>query len=389
LVRRRDPNHLRSTDISEVSASDSKPKISFLATAKAGIKKWPALSMVLKLLKRPLDAAQNLWAEIRFWNKSYKLLRPLDMLIMSGGGALDEFWGGPWRHPYTVFKWAVLSSLSRVPLFVMSVGAETMDSPLSRFFICRCLSRATYRSFRDQESRDLFKNLRVPGENHVFPDLAFSLQPNLRPARVSKREGRRVVGISPIAYLDPRSWPRKDSGRYLAYVGTLTSFSAWLLERGYAISFFASDIYMDRLVIHDIIAKLRNRGGTFPEAQIFESPVTTLPALLTQLANADFIVASRLHGVILSHVMGTPVIAISYDPKVDRLMRSLELSEYCLDIDAFDLNLLSTRFCALEVNREAVQKHVAEKAAEFRDLLKAQYDDVFLSRAPSASRRKS
>src|SRR6185437_9395874 len=55
-------------------------------------------------------------------------------LIVSGGGQLDEEWGGAWGHPFALFKWAMLARLAKVPLAFASVGACKAASTTSRFF---------------------------------------------------------------------------------------------------------------------------------------------------------------------------------------------------------------------------------------------------------------
>ena len=34
------------------------------------------------------------------------------MLVVAGGGQLDEEWGGSWGHPYALMKWAVLARVA-------------------------------------------------------------------------------------------------------------------------------------------------------------------------------------------------------------------------------------------------------------------------------------
>jgi polysaccharide pyruvyl transferase WcaK-like protein len=257
------------------------------------------------------------------------------------------------------------------------VGAEAMESRLSQFFIRRGLALANYRSFRDEESKRQVEKLGVQGTNHVFPDLAFSLGTAENYRRKVGGRFRGLVAIGAMAYLDPRSWPKKDSAGYSAYVQKLVGFAAWLIDREYAVCLFPSEIYMDHAVIQDVMKLLKDTNLCGRSEQVFENRVSTVGDLLHQLAAADFVVASRLHGVILSHVVRTPVLAVSYDPKVDRVMRNLGLSEYCMSIDRFDLASLTERFCSLESNQQAIRKLVAEKTAEYRTALKVQYESIF------------
>ena len=69
--------------------------------------------------------------------------------------------------------------------------------------------------------------------------------------------------------------------------------------------------------------------------QIFFPPIKTWRDLVAVLREADYLIASRLHGTILSFVSKTPVVAISFDPKVDWVMEDLKQSEYLLHITDF------------------------------------------------------
>ena len=56
-------------------------------------------------------------------SKVIGLLRTQDLLIISGGGQLDEEYGGAWRLPFAICKWVLLARLARVPCAMASVGA--------------------------------------------------------------------------------------------------------------------------------------------------------------------------------------------------------------------------------------------------------------------------
>lgn len=43
--------------------------------------------------------------------KGFAFLKHVDVLIFSGGGQIDDYWGGAWGHPYAMVKWAVLAQL--------------------------------------------------------------------------------------------------------------------------------------------------------------------------------------------------------------------------------------------------------------------------------------
>ena len=87
---------------------------------KGTLKKMPRW---LQLLKKSRRTALIIPREILHFARGYRFLRSQDLLIVSGGGQLDEEWGGPWGHPFALFKWALLARTARVPCAFVSVGA--------------------------------------------------------------------------------------------------------------------------------------------------------------------------------------------------------------------------------------------------------------------------
>jgi len=95
---------------------------------------------------------------------------------------------------------------------------------LAKFF-CKTVSlwRRTAR-FRDVESKQKVEAIGVGGENHVFPDLAFALQQGGHRGIATDHRKLRAVGVSPMAYFDPRFWPIKDFFVYQDYLKKLSPF---------------------------------------------------------------------------------------------------------------------------------------------------------------------
>jgi hypothetical protein len=68
------------------------------------------------------------------------------------------------------------------------------------------------------------------------------------------------------------------------------------------------------------------------------------------MSGFDFIITPKFHGVIFSHLLTKPVIALSYHPKIDDLMRAVGHSRYCLDIEHFAVDSLIETFGSLVYN---------------------------------------
>ncbi len=304
-------------------------------------------------------------------------LGKIDLLIISGGGQLDDYWGGPYLHPYYLMVWSVLARLRHVPYLVVSVGAGPLDAPLSRRFDRYALSLASYRSYRDEKSKRYMATVAgFQRDDPVYPDLAFSLQGQA--ALPQPGQGTRpMVVVGPMAYFDPRIWPEKDQIVYGNYLNKLAAFVQWLLEKGYKIVFVPGEAVHDLDVINDLKELLARAGVDLTSAQVSHPPVQTVDDLMPHLASADFVLASRFHGVLLTLLLARPLVALSYHSKIDELMKDTGQGHYCLQIHDFDLDTLKARFTELVANRNPVSEQIAARVSQYRTALDEQYDRIF------------
>ena len=304
--------------------------------------------------------------------RSCLLLRKVRVLVIAGGGQLDDEWGGSWGHPFSLMKWVVLARVSGTPVVFVSVGACRMESRLTRVFLKTALSLASYRSYRDEGSRILTLGVTSGAGGPVVPDLAFSL-PNARcdASDMSVHVPFRVA-VSPIAYCHPTLWPTKDPDQYQRYITEIASFISAILQGGVSVSLFSSSPPDDQ-VFADICDRLDPRIASAARARLMVCPVNTLRDLLDVLRSVDAVVGSRLHGLLLSFLSGKPAVAISYDRKVTCLMDDLGQAAYCLDIRSFTSSELFALFTTLRQKRDDIVPAVSALCRTYDRVLQKQY----------------
>jgi len=364
---------IRSYPISRTSWADPRPASS------------PSRRLAIWLHNSRLPAARQLerWAlrlplEFGLLADAYRNLGGLNHLIISGGGQLDDYWGGggPWSMPYMLLKFASLARLRGIAISVVSVGAGPVEAPLSRLFLRLALALAGYRSYRDAYSLAYVRDvIGYKGPAAVFPDLAFSLPVDRFPPRMAP-SGRPLVGIGPLGYFREGSWPKADAATYAAYLDKLTDFVGWLLDRSYAVTFIPGEAKHDAPPIADLRQCLEQRIGD-PGGALVANNIQTVSDLLAVLARLHLVCAARFHTIVLSQLAGVPALALSYNAKIDALMQDTGQARYCLPIDHFDLNTLKARFLELEANRERVRQEVDTRSRQYRAALEQQYEQLF------------
>jgi len=356
-------------------------------TIKNALRKHSFVFRLLRAVKTAtIRVPSRFLVEARFLGKSFLVLRSLDLLIVSGGGQLLDSWGGPWKFPYTVFIWTLLAKLSRIKCYFLNVGAGPLDDPLGRWFVRNALRLADYVSFRDRSSRDLVQKVGFKGTSQVSADSVCILDSpsssSRKPAVTAK--GSQLVGLSPMAYCDPRVYWRKDQAAYERFIDSVASFGGWLHEKDYRLALFSTDIWFDLKTIEEVKCRLEAAHGIPNPHMLKQEQIAGIDELVSRMQSMDYIVTCRFHGVVFAHLLNKPVLALSHHTKVTTLMNDLGLSKYCVDIRNCDGSVLQETFLSLVADQDDIKSRMAEKLASYRQGLSMQFDQLFPSRNPSA-----
>jgi polysaccharide pyruvyl transferase WcaK-like protein len=283
--------------------------------------------------------------------------------------------GGPWGYPYTVLKWTLLAREAGAKVVFLSLGAGPIDTWLGRRFIRRALELSSYRSYRDETSKQVVDSLHAFETNKVVPDLAFSLDSSVT-SKQTARTGGTVVGINPLPlYTD--YWYTTDFEKYEVYVGKLAAFADWLVDRGCEVHFIPTQLKVDPAVIDDVRKRMARKGTPEYERLVGEPTILCLEDLRSAIAGLDIMVATRYHGVLLSLALHKPVLAIAYHEKSRDLMNWLGLGDYVIGGDTFTVEALAERFQLLEEEGGSIASSLRQQTPDFQSAVQVQYDEVF------------
>jgi len=298
------------------------------------------------------DAPRAMVKELGHLRRVVKLMRRLDGLIVAGGGQFDDEFGGPLGHPYALFKWVSRASKKRIPVFFAGVGVCEVDHALTKWFIKRTIKSANRVSLRDQGSIDLLRGLGIRSGLFSCPDLAFGLPVGEGRGYPQAAAGSTShIGLSPIAYGKPGSWPTEKRASFDRYWGEFRELGLRLLGAGHRVTLFVTDD-ADIDLAKELFDQLVNDAPQKERLSILSD--LTLPELRTALQDFDAVIAGRLHGVLLSHISGVPTLGISYHRKVRAHMADMDQGQYCLDFSTFTAPGAMTLLDGLLRSRRAI-----------------------------------
>lgn len=313
-------------------------------------------SIAAKALGKVIDVFRTAW-----W------VRRQNVVIVPGMGVLEATLPlRPWGFPYALFLLSLCGRLGRTKVALVSVGADQIRVPATRFLVRHATQLAAYRSFRDELSRSAMADMGVRVTNdQVYPDLAFALP---TPSAV---EDPRAVGVGVMAYYGSNDDRARGEEIYRSYVDAMTEFVRYLVGQQRPVRLFIGD-RIDREVVDEIVETV---GSPLISATVPD----TLGELMRAMAEVGTVVATRYHNVLCALKAGTPTVAIGYAKKNDVLMAEMGLGEFCQEARAVDVPRLIDQFEQLQRRAPELKAELAARNETCNQRLKDQF--ALLSRS--------
>jgi len=325
------------------------------------------------------DRWSRLASEVRYLRHVRHVLARVDLLVFSGGGQLDDYWGGPWGQPYAMLSWALMARTRRLPVASFGCGWDGLSSPLSRLFCGIALRLCDRVTFRDSGSQALARALVPrPRPTSVIPDLAFGLPLQLLGASRLPGSG---VAIGPIAR---SAWPGADDETYRHYTGTLASLCDRLDAERTPLRYVTTQPTMDAPAVAAVEARRTDPAGAAPG----RTPSTAgLDEVLAEIGACEVVVASRLHSAILGALLERPVVALACTRKLRQLMDDLGLADFCLDAATAEPEAVGTAVHRARRDRAEIAAGLRLRVDRYRADLEPWFGDLVRLGASAAPRR--
>ncbi len=246
------------------------------------------------------------WAAVKL------ALRANDALISGGGSLLQDTTSLKSLLYYILVMRA--AQTHRKPVMMCAQGIGPLNRTISQKLVSAAARRCSAITVRDTASAELLQRLGVNKPTvEVTADLAFALEPAPEVALEFASAIERLVPMDDSVVVALRLWgDGTDRSQYKALVNSLLNSvqqNVVLLPMQHPTDLeLAMDIYA--------------ASAANPRCSVLTQSYA--PSLLISiLQRASVVVAMRLHALILGVAAGVPPVALSYDPKVDALMKGI------------------------------------------------------------------
>ena len=281
--------------------------------------------------------------------KVYQELKNCDLLI-SGGGSLLQDVTSHKTVPYYLLI-IKMAQWHKKEVVFYSQGYGPVNKAYSRTLIKKVLNKVNYIYVRDQQSK---KSLQEIGVSHspiiLAADPVLGMEADVETTLKMKEyvkkhsKGKLPVGI----YL--RSWKNDDQLR--EKIKILVS----LLEKENMDLFFIAMQEPDDQVF---LEKLQMETASFHKVRE-KLDIQEVFALTGQM---DLVIGMRLHALIMATAQGIPTVGLSYDPKVDDFMDSID-NKHCFDVETFNPQELARSVMTQVANIQKEKESILYKRKE-------------------------
>lgn len=245
-----------------------------------------------------------------------------DLFVLGGGGLFQDYDAldvaslrrFPARNATQYAQYLHLAAEIGLPTLALAQGVGPLRSAAARTVTADTFRRAGALSVRDRESATLLRELGIMRPVPVAPDpvwtrIAGFPEIDLR-SRFPRLAGKRILGVNLRDWPFDKDWEDAFVAAFRHAVSNEWA-CVWVdFQRTPAAdgAGFTSDEIAQRMIsrLGDATMHLR-----FDGASVVDS--------CAALAGCDAVLAMRLHGVLIGHGAGRPVVALEYDGKVRAL----------------------------------------------------------------------
>ncbi len=284
------------------------------------------------------------YLKILYWMKHSRLL-------ISGGGSLLQDVTSTKSLLYYLFI-IQMGKMLGLKIMIYANGVGPIRKKCNRRIVRKVLNKVDYITLREETSKQELEALGVANPPvEVTADPAFTIEVNhAGKARLSLPEGRKYYVVS------IRCWKDFDD----KLIGILSKVYSYIWKKYGYIPVFLPMQFPSDLAFSKMTAKEIKFGAVFAEEYMRADEMMDI------IQHSEFVIAMRLHTIIYAANVCVPSIGISYDPKVNSFMHSVN-NNLVLEID--DIS---------EKNLQSLVDEMIEHNASYRDILESKISEFKL-----------
>lgn len=280
-----------------------------------------------------------------------------DVLLSGGGSLLQDVTSARSIHYYlSIIR---MGLLFRKKVFLISHGVGPLIRESNKKRVRRILNKVHRITVRDVKSYELLMSIGVKPEKASVttdPVMALECQP--------LDEGKGIIDKLKLKDPDRQNIAiaiRQKDFRDDAHKDSLIQMANRLAQR-YNVIFVPFYYKNDTKIFQDL------HGKTDEHVYFIVDKYNSL-AFLSLVQNMHILVGSRLHSLIFSLVAEVPFVGISYDPKIENFLETVQMAPVCT-IHDFKPEAIEAEIDKYEQDYEAIKAKIVQSKYDLKAILK-------------------
>lgn len=239
------------------------------------------------------------------WNliKIFKTIKKSDGLISGGGSLLQDVTSS--RSILYYITIMNLAKLAKKPLFIYAQGVGPINFTKNQKKVQRIINKADKITLRDEESKILLESIGVNKDIKIVPDPVMGFELDDKELNFNNEyRDKNYITIS------IREW-KKTSDDFLEKIAKSCDKISNL---GYEIVFIPMHGELDKIASEKVVNLMKNKAHIFSYDASIEEKILCIKY-------SKLLIGMRLHALIFAASVNTPMIGISYDPKIDSFLK--------------------------------------------------------------------
>lgn len=256
------------------------------------------------LSSNPIETKKNYNVNaISRWsiNSIYKELLKSDGLISGGGSLLQDVTSSRSILYYTSV--IGMARFMKKPVVVYAQGVGPINKNSNKKIVKHFLNKVQYISLRDNESFELIKSIGVKTKVDIVPDPVMGLD---------FKDIDRKVKDDKYIIISVRDWSTKQN-----YLNHLAESCNEIIKKGIGVKILPMHGNLDEETSKRLANMIKY------DVEILSHKIN-IEKKLKYIREAKVMIGMRLHALIFAGNVGTPMIGISYDPKVDSYLKLVD-----------------------------------------------------------------
>lgn len=285
----------------------------------------------------------------------FKAIKNTDLFISGGGSLLQDITST--RSLLYYLALIKFAKLYRKPVMIYANGIGPINKKINRYLTKKALNNVDLITVRDNNSMEFINDLGVKNDNiTVTADPVFTLEsaPMDRIREIFKEE--KIPDDGEYIGVSIRRWNNSEN------LTTIISKVIKTIINKYEVNILLIPMhYPEDLGISKEVKDMVN-----DERCHIISGKYNVEEIMGIIKELEIIIAMRLHSLIYAATQEIPMVGLSYDPKVDGILRSLNM-DYICNVESLDYEELLKKVDYVWTNRFDLKSELKRQDEELKE----------------------